>query len=105
MKHDQPKQYLLLAGEPILVHTVRAFAANSHIKTIVVVVPADRLDESRDLLDRYGISHPNLLFTSGGRRRQDSVRAGMAMLNSSTGIVMVHDGARPLVSLNRARTV
>jgi 2-C-methyl-D-erythritol 4-phosphate cytidylyltransferase/2-C-methyl-D-erythritol 2,4-cyclodiphosphate synthase len=98
MKRDQPKQYLLLAGEPILVHTVRAFAANSHIRTIVVVVPPERLDESRDLLERYGVSHPDLIFASGGRRRQDSVRAGMAMLNSSDGIIMVHDGARPLVS-------
>lgn len=98
MKRDQPKQYLLLAGEPILVHTVRAFAANNHIGTIVVVVPADLVDESRDLLARHGVTHPNLQFTAGGYRRQDSVRAGMALLDSDIEIILVHDGARPLVT-------
>lgn len=97
MKGGQPKQYLLLAGEPILVHTVRAFALSSHINTIVVVVPAELLEQSRNLLASSGISHPKLHFTAGGKRRQDSVRAGMAMLGSDTDIILVHDGARPLV--------
>ncbi|MGW8193849.1 MAG: IspD/TarI family cytidylyltransferase, partial [Desulforhopalus sp.] len=85
MKLDHPKQYHLLAGEPILVHTVRAFAENSHINTLVVVVPERRLAESRDLMTRYGVKHPRLRFTAGGRRRQDSVKAGMALLDDEIG--------------------
>lgn len=98
MNLDHPKQYQLLAGEPILVRTVRAFAENNHIDTLVVVVPDSRLEESRSLLTDYGVIHPRLVITAGGRRRQDSVRAGMAVLNDDIQIILIHDGARPLVS-------
>lgn len=101
MKIDSPKQYHLLAGIPILVHTVRAFLSNSHIKRIVVVVPADWINETRTLFDRYAVNVPHLIIVAGGNRRQDSVQAGLKALLTfadDTDIVLVHDGARPLVS-------
>ncbi len=101
MEIDYPKQYHLLAGMPILVRTVRAFLNNSHITRIVVVVPADWITETRTLFDRYAVNVPHLTITAGGKRRQDSVQAGLKALNTlegDTDIVLVHDGARPLVS-------
>lgn len=101
MKIDYPKQYHLLAGIPILVRTVRAFLNNSHIKHIVVVVPADRIAETGTLFDRYAANAPHLIIVAGGSRRQDSVQAGLkalATVADDTDIVLVHDGARPLVS-------
>lgn len=97
MNLDQPKQYHLLAGVPILVHTVRAFINNSHIHRIVVVVPADRIDQTKSLLDHYQVNITKLTIVAGGRRRQDSVQAGLAALDDQTPIVLVHDGARPLI--------
>ena len=101
MKIGYPKQYHLLAGIPILVRTVWAFVNNSHIKCIVVVVPADWIAETSTLFDRYAVNVPHLTIVAGGSRRQDSVRAGLKALETcadDTDIVLVHDGARPLVS-------
>jgi len=98
MNLDHPKQYHLLAGIPILVHTVRAFINNSHISRIVVVVPANWTKETSKLFDRYEVNVTKLIIVAGGRRRQDSVQAGLEALDDDTAIVLVHDGARPLVS-------
>jgi 2-C-methyl-D-erythritol 4-phosphate cytidylyltransferase/2-C-methyl-D-erythritol 2,4-cyclodiphosphate synthase len=98
MKLDHPKQYHLLAGIPILVHTVRAFIDNNHINRIVVVVPADWVEQTKALFKHYQILNTNLVIVAGGRRRQDSVQAGLNALSEDTTIVLVHDGARPLVS-------
>jgi 2-C-methyl-D-erythritol 4-phosphate cytidylyltransferase/2-C-methyl-D-erythritol 2,4-cyclodiphosphate synthase len=98
MKLDHPKQYHLLAGVPILIHTVRAFINNSHINRIVVVVPVDWIEQTKTLFQHYQINDTNLALIAGGRRRQDSVQAGLKALDDDTAIVLVHDGARPLVS-------
>ncbi len=98
MNLDHPKQFHTLAGMPLLIHTVRAFLVNPHIDRCIVVVPADWLDSTRTLLDRHGLDQAKVTVTAGGRRRQDSVQAGLLLLDDSTDIVLVHDGARPLVS-------
>jgi 2-C-methyl-D-erythritol 4-phosphate cytidylyltransferase/2-C-methyl-D-erythritol 2,4-cyclodiphosphate synthase len=98
MKLDHPKQYHLLAGIPILLHTVRAFTQNSHIDKIVVVVPEDWLKQTRVLFDHHGLNSLGLMIVAGGHRRQDSVRAGLQALDDGISIVLVHDGARPFVS-------
>lgn len=103
MNLDHPKQYHLLAGIPMLVRTVRAFIGISEtgavpIDGIVVAVPEDRIEQTKMLFDQYGLLSANLKIITGGLRRQDSVRAGLAALDPGTDIVLVHDGARPLVS-------
>ena len=98
MQLDHPKQYHLLAGLPILVHTVKAFIKNSHVTRIVVVVPVDWIEQTNTLFDQYKIDVSNLVVVAGGRRRQDSVQAGLKILDDSTPVVLVHDAARPLVS-------
>lgn len=98
MNLDHPKQYHLLAGIPILVRTARVFADNTHIDHIVVAVPADRIEQTEMMFGQYGLVPGKLKIISGGRRRQDSVKAGLDTLGTDTDIVLVHDGARPLVS-------
>ncbi len=95
---NHPKQYHLLAGIPILVRTVKQFVQSSCIEKIVVVVPADRSDSTLQLFETYGLAGENLHVVAGGKRRQDSVKAGIDSLAGDIDIVLVHDGARPLVS-------
>lgn len=95
---DHPKQYHSLVGIPILVHTVRAFVNSSSVDKVVVVVPADRVEFTDLLLEEYGFSNDALQVIAGGRRRQDSVKAGLDVLDRDVEIVLVHDGARPLVT-------
>ncbi len=95
---NHPKQYHLLAGIPLLVRTVKQFVQSSCIEKIVVVVPADRTDSTSQLLETYGLTGANLQIVAGGKRRQDSVKAGIDILDGNMDIVLIHDGARPLVS-------
>ncbi len=98
MQLDHPKQFHLLAGEPILVHTVRAFLDSSHITTIIVVVPDGYQLSTHKLLVDHGLNHSSISVIIGGKRRQDSVFEGLKTLDDTYDIVMVHDGARPLVT-------
>jgi len=95
---DHPKQYHSLVGIPILVHTVRVFVSSSSVDRIVVVVPADRVEFTSVLMAEYNLAGDALRVIAGGRRRQDSVKAGLDVLGKDVETVLVHDGARPLVT-------
>lgn len=97
MGFDCPKQFLELAGVPIILRTIAAFLENPEISRCIVAVPADWLDRTRSLLDAHGLPAERIALCAGGRRRQDSVRAGLALLDDGTDVVLVHDAARPLV--------
>lgn len=89
------KAFVPLLGEPMVLHTLRAVEACSLIDDIVVVVPAERIGAMEELARRAGLSRIREIVP-GGRERQDSVLAGL-MRVGDPGIVVVHDGARPLV--------
>ena len=98
MELDHPKQFHFLSGSPILVHTVRKFATADCIDSIVVVVPADRVDSTKELLSEYDLFDNTVSVLAGGKRRQDSVKCGLDSLSTDVDVVLVHDGARPLVT-------
>ncbi len=95
MKTDIPKQFLLLAGEPILMHTIRAFFQATPDITTVVVLPSNQTDHWRKLCEEYSFAYPHLV-TQGGKTRFQSVKNGLAMIPDE-GLIAVHDGIRPLV--------
>ncbi|MBU6120342.1 2-C-methyl-D-erythritol 4-phosphate cytidylyltransferase [Hymenobacter siberiensis] len=99
MGADRPKQFLLLRGEPVLLHTLRRFAEPAlGVADIVVVLPADQLDIWQALCAQFSIAVPHRLV-AGGATRWASVKAGLAALQGHPeGLVAVHDGVRPLVS-------
>lgn len=98
MKSGIPKQYLPLAGIPVLVHTLQAFHLSALIDEIFLVVPEEDIPEvRRDIVSKYGISKVVLVLAGGGRR-QDSVRNALSHVRDEHGIVVVHDGVRPFVS-------
>ncbi|MBD2769144.1 2-C-methyl-D-erythritol 4-phosphate cytidylyltransferase [Hymenobacter sp. BT664] len=99
MAADRPKQYLLLRGEPVLLHTLRRFADPAlGISEIVVVLPADQLETWQQLCTRHQVRIPHALVP-GGATRWASVKAGLGALSEHpAGLVAVHDGVRPLVS-------
>jgi len=100
------KQFMLLEGAPILVHTVRKFVASPLVNDIVVAVRADDIDwvasllhkESRGLLG-------DLRVVAGGNTRQQSVENALAALDDDTDLVAVHDAVRPFVDLDTIRRV
>jgi len=96
MKSGVPKQFMEIRGMPVLMHTIRAFAAADKNIRIVVVVPPLRDAFWREMCRRYGFTVPHTV-AEGGRTRFQSVKKGLAMLPDE-GLVAVHDGARPLPS-------
>src|SRR5688572_7092174 len=103
MEAGVPKAFLPLGGVPMLVHSVRAFAMAPSVTAIVVVVPAERIDEARGMLS--AISKP-VTVVAGGVQRQDSVRAGLRAAPAAfDGIFLVHDAARPLVGVATIESV
>ena len=99
LKQSQPKQLLKLAGKPILARTCQVFLDIETVREVVVVVPASHYQASINALQTHldPTDFGRLVFTIGGSTRQDSVRAGLARLSGSVSLVLVHDGARPLV--------
>lgn len=106
MKASVPKQFLLLAGEPILVHTVRRFATALPEAELVVVLPELEMPTWLNILDTYP-RIPSHKLAIGGKSRSISVKNGLAALTPSNEatVVAVHDGVRPLVAASAIQHV
>lgn len=95
MGASTPKQFLLLNGLPILMHTIQAFLRWDKDAEIVLVLPKTEQEQWNELVEKYNFT-PQLTLTTGGATRFDSVYNG---LQKTTGdIIAIHDGVRPLVS-------
>ena len=92
------KQFMLLEGAPILLHTVRKFAASDRVSEIVVAVRREDLEWVRELLQKEIRGKP-VRVVEGGNSRQESVENALATLASDTGLVAVHDAVRPFIDL------
>ncbi|MHB8908187.1 MAG: 2-C-methyl-D-erythritol 4-phosphate cytidylyltransferase [Syntrophales bacterium] len=93
-----PKQYLPLAGIPVILHTLRAFQSALVIDEIYLVVPEGDIPEiTSGIVAHYGLTKVSRVL-AGGPERQDSVRNALAHVRDEHGIILVHDGVRPFVS-------
>lgn len=87
------KQYLPLAGKPLLLRALMPFLDHPAVAQVVVVIPAGDLTDPPGWLAATGVG-----LAAGGAERGDSVRAGLAALSPQIETVLVHDGARPMVT-------
>lgn len=97
MKNNVPKQFLELNGRPVLMHTFNVFMRYDPQIEFILVLPKNQL-ESWNLLcekHKFDLKHK---ITFGGETRFDSVKNGLELIKSD-GIVFIHDGVRPLVSI------
>lgn len=95
---EVPKQFCLLGGRPVLMHTIEAFAEAVPQAQISVVLSADMVDRWREMCQKYDFKVPHSVV-EGGATRWESVKHGVeAMVDENPGAtVLIHDGARPLV--------
>lgn len=101
MGNAVPKQFLLLNGKPVLQRSLEAFAAFDPTMTCIVVLPETQISYWKDLCEKYSCNVPHVVV-SGGKERFDSVKNGLKAI-STEGIVAVHDGVRPLVTMEMLR--
>ena len=100
MGRSVPKQFLQLNHQSVLRHTVNAFEKYGLFSAVILVAPADSIDATCDeFADIKVISR----IVSGGKKRQDSVFAGLKALDEDVDIVVVHDGVRPFLNRRMIR--
>lgn len=100
------KQFMLFEGAPILVHTVRKFAASPLVTHIVVAVRQEDIEWVEQLLEkecRHVLG--GLRVVEGGNTRQESVEKAFHSLPPEVDIVAVHDAVRPFIDLDTIRKV
>ncbi|MGB8491185.1 MAG: 2-C-methyl-D-erythritol 4-phosphate cytidylyltransferase [Bacteroidales bacterium] len=96
-----PKQFLELAGKPILMHTLERFAGYNDSIEIIVVLPAGYIAHWSELCNRHSSGVPHKVVP-GGSLRFFSVLNGLDLIPDE-GLVAIHDGVRPLVSKETIR--
>jgi 2-C-methyl-D-erythritol 4-phosphate cytidylyltransferase/2-C-methyl-D-erythritol 2,4-cyclodiphosphate synthase len=94
---SQPKAWVLLAGQPLICHSLAAFRRSPRINEIILVVHPHDTDRARELI-ASGPSDKTEKAVSGGATRQESVWLGLQESSQDADIVVVHDAARPFVS-------
>jgi 2-C-methyl-D-erythritol 4-phosphate cytidylyltransferase/2-C-methyl-D-erythritol 2,4-cyclodiphosphate synthase len=95
MNSSVPKQFLELAGKPVLFHAVRNVQALQDVVCVVIVLPAGHIPWARGILgsECWNI---RLEYAAGGATRQESVWRGVIQTPADAGLILVHDAVRPL---------
>jgi 2-C-methyl-D-erythritol 4-phosphate cytidylyltransferase / 2-C-methyl-D-erythritol 2,4-cyclodiphosphate synthase len=94
MNSTVPKQFLELAGKPVLLHTVSGIAALEEVVQIVIALPAEHIPEAQSILQRQKFPI-DIQCVQGGSSRQESVSLGIASARPDADMIMVHDAVRP----------
>lgn len=111
MQHAQKKAFIEIHRQPILLHTLRAFASRIEITERIIVLPEAELNDltgNDSSFEMHGYSGKDPLILAlqeldvtrlvvGGKRRQDSVLRGLKATSDSADYVLIHDAARPFV--------
>lgn len=96
IKSKVPKQFLILHGKPVLLHTIEAFYRYSEKINIILVLPEDDFETWKSICEKYKFTD-TIILQKGGESRFQSVKNGLAKIEGE-GLVAIHDGVRPLVS-------
>jgi len=92
----------MLGNAPLLVQTLRAFARVEEVETVVVAAPEKEVNVVQELLAKFGLAAQ---VVAGGVTRQASVGDGLSAVGQTAGIVLVHDAARPFLSVTQIREI
>ncbi len=94
MNNAIPKQYMLMGGKPVIMHTLEKVDVIKEIDEVIIVCSDDNVEMLKLMVEQYGIKKP-INYASAGSTRQLSVKSGLEKAKSEN--VIVHEAARPLV--------
>jgi 2-C-methyl-D-erythritol 4-phosphate cytidylyltransferase len=97
MAGPQPKQFLALDGVPILIHSLRAFAAVERVTAIYVAVRKPEIKRVQAQVAEYGFGSRVHVVEGGDNRQESVVHALAAVPAQAEDVVLVHDAVRPLI--------
>jgi len=94
----KPKQFLEIHGKPLIIHTLQKFDDCPAIDEIILVLSFDKIETFNQTIAKFNIKKLTKIV-AGGKSRAESVLNGLKSIDNQVEIVAVHDGARPLVSV------
>ena len=97
-RSDTPKQFLEILGKPMIIHTLERFESCPDVAEVILVLAAGEIDSFNTIAAEYTLTKL-VDVVSGGSTRAESVFNGLLAVDDRTDIISVHDGARPLVSI------
>ena len=97
MKNETRKQYLVLAGKPVLARSLNLFIEHPGFETVIAVIPPGEEDAVKKLIEPF-CPVGQVTLVAGGDTRQESVRCGLDFVPDWVDLVCIHDAARPLAS-------
>ena len=98
------KLFAMIAGRPVIAHTMDAFERAGCVDEIIVVTREDRRAEIKTIVRNENFKKVRPIIP-GGKHRQDSVRAGLGQLAPDSRYVAIHDAARPLITAEQIESV
>ena len=98
IKSDIPKPLILLKHKPIIVYSLEVFEKSASIDSVILVVNQDHINAYASVIEKYHLKKVKKIIP-GGLTRCDSVYRGLKNVDEDTEIILIHDGARPLVSI------
>jgi 2-C-methyl-D-erythritol 4-phosphate cytidylyltransferase len=98
MGDSTPKQFLELAGKPILIHTLEKFKEADPTIEIILALPENQIDFWEELFHKYQLPKVRHQIVKGGQTRFHSVQNALKLVKGKS-VVAIHDGVRPLVSI------
>ena len=99
MGAEIPKQFLILNDKPVLMHTIESFFNYNKIIKIILVLPEEQRGYWKELCKKFDFKIEHQIV-SGGETRFHSVKNGLDIITEKDVIIGIHDGVRPLVSLD-----
>lgn len=99
MNNTQPKQFIEVGGEAMIIRTLRCFLNYNPLMRVVISVHKDYVEYLDSLIAKSSLGSAGIQLTPGGMTRFDSVKNGLKLLHGHNGVVGIHDAARPFVSL------
>ena len=97
-RFGEEKQFKVLNGDPLWVHTLKPFVNSSLINELIFVLPENSIKDIQDSKDYKSFSKKKeIKLISGGRKRKDSVLNGLQLTKKTNEFVCIHDVARPLI--------
>lgn len=97
------KPFFSLLGKPLVIWSLEVFETLEEINEVIPVLKVQDMEAGVRVFEQYALSKVKKI-APGGKERQDSVYSGLRLLKDKADIVIVHDGARPLIDKNIVKT-
>lgn len=100
---EKPKQFMLLANKPIIIHTIEKFYVSNQFEKIIVLCPQEWVMYTKNLVSKYFKNKEPIVVIEGGNTRNETIMNSIAYIDEQYGvdddtIIVTHDAVRPFVT-------